>query len=218
VPRDGTEHRSARRRTQEQPATVRDAARAAHLVNPRRRHLLAHLAEPTSAAGLARKLGQPRQRLTYHLRALESAGLIECVSRRRKGNCVERLMRVTARAFVISPEASGSLGASAPAAPDRLSAAAQLQAAARTIEEVAALDARAAKDGKRLAALTLDTAIRFANATARREFTDELTEAIKRIAARYHDDQAPAGRTFRLVVCAHPKAAAPPATPSPSEE
>jgi len=196
-------------------ATVRDADRAAHLVNPRRGPLLAHLTEPTSAAGLARKLGLPRQRLTYHLRALERAGLIECVSRRRKGNCVERLMRVTARAFVISPEASGSIGA-ATAATDRLSAAAQLQVAARTIEEVAALDARATRDGRRLATLTLDTVIRFATPADRLAFTEEITDAIARLAARYNDARARGGRTFRLVVCAHPTAATP-ATAAPEK-
>jgi DNA-binding transcriptional ArsR family regulator len=190
-------------------STLRDADRAAHLVNPRRGPLLAHLTEPTSAAGLARKLGLSRQRLTYHLRALERAGLIECVSRRRKGNCVERLMRVTARAFVISPEATGSIGATAPA-PDRLSAAAQLQAAARTIQEVAALDARATRDGKRLATLTLDTVIRFATPADRLAFTEEITDTIARLAARYHNALARDGRTFRLVVCAHPTAAAVP--------
>jgi DNA-binding transcriptional ArsR family regulator len=196
-------------------ATVRDARQATHLVNPRRGPLLAHLTEPTSAAALARKLGVPRQRLTYHLRALERAGLIECVEQRQHGNCVERLMRVTAQAFVISPEASGSVNT--PVLTDRLSAIAQLQAAARTIQEVAALDGRASREGKRLATLTLDTVIRFASAAARRDFTDELTGAIARIAARYHDDHAPAGRAFRLVVCAHPTAATVPANPSAQE-
>jgi len=61
-------------------------------------------------AGLARKLGLPRQRLNYHLRALEDAGLVELVEERRKGNCFERLLRATARSFVISPEALGVLG------------------------------------------------------------------------------------------------------------
>jgi DNA-binding transcriptional ArsR family regulator len=191
-------------------ATVRDADRAAHLVNPRRGPLLAHLGEPTSAAALARKLGLPRQRLTYHLRELERAGLIECVSRQRKGNCVERLMRVTARAFVISPEASGALGAAT--ASDRLSAAAQLQAAARTIQEVAALEARATREGKRLATLTLDTVIRFANPGDRRAFTEEITDTIARLTARYHHAEARGGRSFRLVICAHPTADVPTAT------
>jgi hypothetical protein len=56
--------------------TVRDARRATHLVNPRRGPLLAHIAEPTSAAALAHKLGLPRQRLTYHLRALDHFAML----------------------------------------------------------------------------------------------------------------------------------------------
>jgi hypothetical protein len=93
----------------------------------------------------------------------------------------------------------------------------QLQAAARTIEEVAGLEAKATREGKRLATLTLDTVIRFASAAARRDFTEELTAAIARIAGRYHDQRAPGGRTFRLVVCAHPTTATPPAD-QPAEE
>ena len=83
---------------------------AATALRGTRRTLLAALAEPDSAAGLARRLGLPRQRLNYHLRALEKAGLLECVEERRKGNCTERILRATARSFVISPDALGSFG------------------------------------------------------------------------------------------------------------
>jgi len=120
-------------------------------------------------------------------------------------------MRVTARAFVISPEVLGGLGTSREAVEDRFSAAAQLDAAARTIETVAALQARADAEGKRLATLTIDTAVRFANASARAEFTEELTRAITRLVAKYQDDKAPRGRTFRVLLCAHPAAPQEPA-------
>ncbi|MGE3525529.1 MAG: winged helix-turn-helix domain-containing protein, partial [Gemmatimonadales bacterium] len=72
-------------------ATVRDSAQAAMLMDPVRRNLVIHLAEPDSAAWLSRRLGIPRQRLNYHLRELERVGVLECVGERRKGNCVERL-------------------------------------------------------------------------------------------------------------------------------
>src|SRR5262249_19161268 len=118
---------------------VRGPDRAAVLLKPASRELLAHLAEPESAAGLARRIGLPRQRINYHLRELERGGFVECVAERRVGNCTERLVRATARAFVISPEALGAIGTATEAAPDRLSAQYLLAAAARTLREVGSL-------------------------------------------------------------------------------
>ena len=57
---------------------------AAALLRPMRRLVLEHLKEPESAAGLARRLDIPRQRLNYHLRELEKQGLVECVEERRR--------------------------------------------------------------------------------------------------------------------------------------
>ena len=65
---------------------------AAALLNPLRMRILALLREPDSAAGVARRLELPRQRVTYHVRALEDSGLLRNVGERRKGNCVEKLM------------------------------------------------------------------------------------------------------------------------------
>lgn len=191
-------------------ATVRDPAQAAMLMDPVRRDLVVHLAEPDSAAGLSRRLGIPRQRLNYHLRELERVGVLECVGERRKGNCVERLMRATARAYVVSPETLGALGSSPEAAADRFSALALVHASATTIRTVAALDARARREGKRLATLSLESEIRFAGPEARAAFTEELTGQIARLVAKYHDDAAPAGRRFRLTVAAHPSPENPP--------
>ncbi|KAB2955835.1 MAG: winged helix-turn-helix transcriptional regulator, partial [Thermoanaerobaculia bacterium] len=83
-----------------------------------RQDLLSALQDgPATAAGLARRLGLPRQRVNYHLRELEKAGLVELVEERRRGNCVERLVRATARAFLLGPEALGAQAAD-PAALD----------------------------------------------------------------------------------------------------
>ena len=98
---------------------------------------LAHLKDPDSASGLARRLRLPRQRVNYHLKVLETAGLVELVEERRKGNCLERVVRATARAFVISPEALGELGPTAETAADRLSGAYLIAAAGRAIRDVA---------------------------------------------------------------------------------
>lgn len=183
---------------------VRGAHQARVLLGHNRRQLLDALAEPDSAAGLARRLSLPRQRLNYHLKLLEREGLVELVETRRKGNCTERLMRATARAFVISPEALGGPDLATPASGDRASVGALVGAAADAIRRVASLDARARSAGKRLATLTLDSEIRFASAEARARFTDELLALTGRLAAKYHDETARGGRRFRLLTLVHP--------------
>jgi DNA-binding transcriptional ArsR family regulator len=183
---------------------VRSPESAAALLDPARRQLLAHLKEPDSASGLARRLRLPRQRINYHLKVLEGAGLVELVEERRKGNCLERVVRATARAFIISPEALGELGPSPDLAADRLSSAYLVAAAGRAISDVAVLEDKARREGKRLATLTLEADVRFASAEARARFADELTEAVARLAARYHDERAPGGRRFRLLAAVHP--------------
>ncbi|MCA8947892.1 MAG: helix-turn-helix domain-containing protein, partial [Planctomycetes bacterium] len=50
---------------------IEDPAAAAVALEPGRGQLLAALAEPASAAVLAQRLGKPRQKVNYHLRALE---------------------------------------------------------------------------------------------------------------------------------------------------
>jgi hypothetical protein len=69
---------------------------------------------------------------------------------------------------------------------------------------VAALESRARKEGKRVATLTLEADVRFADAESRARFAEELSEALARIAAKYHDDRAPGGRRFRLLAAVHP--------------
>lgn len=183
---------------------IRAADRAATLLQPMRRLVLEHLKEPQSAASLARHLNIPRQRLNYHLRELERQGLVACVEERRRGNCTERMLKATARAFVITPEALGVLGESAEGDVDRFSAGYLTSAAARTLRDMAELSHRAAAEGRRLATLTLETEIRFASTASRAAFADDLADAVARLAAKYHNESAPAARRFRLVTMVHP--------------
>ena len=170
--------------------------------------MLGALVNPDSASGLARRLDLPRQRLNYHLRELERVGLVELIDERRRGNCIERVVRATARAYVISPEVLGSLGHS-PNSPDdardRFSAMHLVQVAARTIREVSDLLTRAKASGKRLATLTLDMRIRFATPTTRARFAQELTASVVALVERYHDDETPGGRECRFIAAAYEK-------------
>lgn len=196
-------------------AVLSEPAQAAALLHPVRRRLLAELDQPDSAAGLARRLGLPRQRINYHLRELEKDGLVEPVEERRRGNCVERLVRATARGWVISPAALGPLAADPATVEDRHSSAWLVALAARALREVAALRDAAAQAGRPLPTLGLETEVRFATAADRAAFTAELVQRTAELVARYHTDTAPGGRRFRLIVGGWP---APAPGPAPEEE
>ena len=55
-------------------AIIEDAAVAEVTLDPVRARLLAELAQPGSASSLAPRLGLSRQKVNYHLRALEATG------------------------------------------------------------------------------------------------------------------------------------------------
>lgn len=179
-------------------------AAAAVALDPLRSRLLAELSEPASAAALAERTGIARQKVNYHLRTLEAHGLLEVAEKRKWGGLTERLMVATAASYVVSPSALGPVAADPGRTADRLSASYLIALAARIVREVSGLLRRARETGKRMATLSLDAEVRFRSAAERAEFTGELAAAVARLVARYHDAEAPGGRSHRLVVVAHP--------------
>ncbi len=174
------------------------------LLDPLRLRLIEGLRQPDSAAGLARRLRLPRQRVNYHLRELEKQRLVELVGRKRRGNCTARIVRATAQAYVISPAALGGAAADPAAVRDRFSAAYLVAVTARTLRDVGELDQHADKAGRRLATLTLEADVRFASRDARAGFAKELAGSLARLASKYHDAQSPGGRSFRFVLAGYP--------------
>lgn len=183
---------------------VSDGSAASAMLHPTRLRILGALAEPDSAAGLARRLGVPRQRLGYHLRQLEAAGLVVFVEERRRGNCTERVMRASAAAYIVDPAVLGPVAADPGRVGDRMSATYLVSVLARGVRELARLRRLATGKGKRLATLTIDTEIAFGSAAAQAEFADELAETINDLVARHHDAGSPRRRRFRLVVASYP--------------
>ena len=183
---------------------IDDPAAATVALEPVRSRLLAELAAPASAATLAGRLGIPRQKINYHLRALEAHGLVEVAEKRQWGGLTERLLVATAASYIVSPGALGPVAADPDREADRLSASYLIALAARIVREVGALLRRSREIGKRLPTLSLDAEVRFRSAADRAAFTDELAKAVTTLVARYHDESAPGGRAHRLVVVAHP--------------
>ena len=197
---------------------IDDPAAAAVAIEPARARLLAELAQPASASALAVRLGLPRQKVNYHLRTLEKHGLLREAETKRWGGITERRMVATAQSYLVSSAALGPAAASPERTADRLSASYLLALAARVVREVGALVRKATKVNQRLATLSIDTDIRFANAEQRAAFSQELAAAVAGLAARYHEPSAAGGRWHRLVVVAHPTAGGPETVNPPAAE
>ena len=191
-------------------ATRSATAPASSSANAARSAAEANRTSPSSAnvasrcRALAARVGLSRQKVNYHLRALERHGLVELVEERRRGNFTERVLRATAASYVISPAALSAVEPDPGRAPDRVSAAWLLAVASRLVRDVGELIGGAARARQRVATFALDGEVRFASAADRAAFAEALAGAVADLVARYHDPGAPRGRDHRLVVALHP--------------
>jgi DNA-binding transcriptional ArsR family regulator len=203
---------------------IEDPAAAEASLDPIRTRILRELAEPGSATQLAARVGLPRQKVNYHLKALERHGLVELVEERRRGNVTERILRATAASYLISPAALASVAPDPHRFSDRFSAFWLLALAARMVQEMGQLIAGAGAARQKLATFAIDGEITFRSAADRAAFAEELGVAVTRLVDKYHDGgrdlpadppagspagRRPEGRKHRLVVALHPALKAP---------
>ena len=158
---------------------------------PLRRAVLEQLREPLSATEVAARLGESRQRINYHVRALERGGLVELVENRPRRGCVERVVRATADAVVVEPAVVGSVGSQ-----DRFAADALLAGGARMVRDVAAARAAATARGQRLLTFAIEAEIGFSQPSDLERFTDALAERIAELAEEF----GPGERRYRVLI------------------
>jgi DNA-binding transcriptional ArsR family regulator len=183
-------------------AMVSDARKARAALTPLRRKLLERLRRPGSAASLAAELELPRQKLGYHLRVLEEAGLVKLVEERQRRGFVERVLLACADTFVIDPALMQVAERRAGAAQDRFASDHLVQTAGHVMRDVARMREAADREGKRLLTLTIEAEVAFATPAEFDTFTEELSAAVAALAQKYAT--AARGRRYRLVAAAHP--------------
>lgn len=182
---------------------VNDPRQAAMLAAPIRQQILERLAEPGSASTIARALGLARQNVAYHVRELEKHGFVQLVREEQRRGCTERIVRRTAQYLVASPKVLAP-GMDPRKLKDKFSSSYLIALASRMAQEVGEAQAIAERAGKPLPTLSTDVEIRLRSPGDREAFAEELIEAVARLAAKYHDETHPDGRTYRVVVGAHP--------------
>ena len=182
--------------------SIRNAQGLQALCHPTRVELLEALHEPASAAAVARQIGQPRQRVNYHLKALEEAGLVEPVERRPNGNFIETLYRSVARSFVIAPEVAWKDGRRLETLRAQHSLETLVALGERLQRDAVELLDRAAFDGEEIASAAVSAETHFASPEDRAAFMRAFLESTKALLDEYG---AKEGAAYRVVLTAHPQ-------------
>ena len=190
------------REPQPRIGTIRSAEALQALSHPTRIQILDAVREPESAAGVARRLGQPRQRIHYHLKALEEALLVEPVGKRQHGNFIETLYRSTARSFVISPEVTWSDTRRLETLKSQHSLETLVAFGERLQCDAAELLDRASFDDEEIPSAAVSAELHFAGEAERAAFMREYLETLKALIERYESNS---GDAYRVVLAVHPR-------------
>lgn len=186
------------------PLKIIDEEKAAQaLLDPPRRELAAALREPQSAAGLAERFGLPRQRVNYHLRALEDLGLLELAGTRKRRNCTERLLQLSAEAFCIDPGLLEDLGRSPRPVSDRFDVNTILLRLMGALRDVLAARRSAERERDKLVTLAVEADLAFESRAQEEAFLLDLQRFIKDRSERHPRDGGE--RRLRLLAAAFQK-------------
>jgi DNA-binding transcriptional ArsR family regulator len=181
---------------------LEDPAAIACATHPVRAAILESLRSPSTAAAVARIIGQTRQNVTYHIRELERAGLVRHVGERHAGTFIEQLYQAVATTFVISARSTwADPQARAQALADEASLGELFEAGERLQRDTAALLDRAVFDGQHIPSASVTTDVRFADEASREGFLHEYVIALTALTRKYaHREGAP----YRLLLAAYP--------------
>lgn len=177
------------------------------LTHPTRLRMLDMLRDADSAAGVARAIGEPRQKINYHLKELEAAGLVRAVGERRKGNMMEQLYQATANTFLVSPRIAWSGNARPAALQAQASLAALVELGERVQRDAAELLDRAAFEGEQIPSASVEVDVAFADTEARSAFLTEYLEALGPLLKKYAVARH-LGAPFKLALAVYPDPAA----------
>jgi DNA-binding transcriptional ArsR family regulator len=192
---------------------IEDLDQAMTLLKPQRLDILRRLDEPRTCPELADFFDESAQKIYYHVKALENAGLVQKVEERRVRGAVEGYYCAVARSYWLAPKLIGQIG-SARQSRDQASLRVLLGLAEEVIEDTGKLGS-ASTLGSEVPSLSLSAHIYLPDAQRRGDFLREVQTTFQQLAQKYGlpeddiivtDDQG-----FRLVLMCYPKLDSPPA-------
>jgi DNA-binding transcriptional ArsR family regulator len=181
---------------------------AATLLHPLRMDLLQRMDEPRTCPELAEIFDTTPQKIYYHVKALQNAGLIEKVEERRVRGAVEGYYQAKARSYWLAPHLVGQIGGGR-AAQDQTSLRFLLNLAEEVHDDIGRLGQKS-EAGSNVPSLGMSAHIYLPDGERRAEFLNDVQETFQALATKYGipPDEMDAdliGRAFRLILACYPK-------------
>ncbi|XOK63575.1 ArsR/SmtB family transcription factor [Paenibacillus elgii] len=184
---------------------IESPEQAMALLNPLRADIAARLASPASAAEVARAIGEAPQRINYHLKALEKAGLVRRVGTRQVRNLVEVLYQAVAKTFILSDQ----LGMK-PETVRRLKDQGSLSHLVQTAERIkqdALLLMEHSDEGQDIPSASLQFQVSLRDAEERHAFVEEYAALVRQLTAKYRKpaNEAEPADPYQVVLAVYPQ-------------
>lgn len=190
---------------------IEDLEQAVTLLKPQRLEILRRLDEARTCPELADFFDETPQRIYYHVKALESAGLVAKVAERRVRGAVEGYYQAAARSYWLSPRLVGQVGGVRQSR-DQASLRVLLSLAEEVIEDTGRLGS-VSEQGAEVSSLSLSAHIHLPDARRRGEFLREVRDIFQELARKYGLPEENIAVTdeqgFRLVLMCYPRAPTP---------
>ncbi len=180
---------------------------ATSLLKPFRIEILRQMDEAITCPELADYFDESPQKIYYHVKALEKAGLVEKVKEKRVRGAVEGYYQARARSYWLAPHLVGKVG-DMPLSRDEKSLQVLLNLAEDVHDDIGKL-ANHAQAGTDVPSLSLSAQIYLPDAQRRTEFLEEVAIVFQSLARKYGTPPIDAtyenDEGYRLILACYPK-------------
>lgn len=186
---------------------IEELAQAVSLLKPVRIEILRQMEEPCTCPELADYFDESPQKIYYHVKALQKAGLVEKVNEKRVRGAIEGYYQAKARSYWLAPHLVGKVGET-PLSNDQKSLQVLLHLAEDVHDDIGKL-ANQAEVGEDVPSLSLSAHIHLPNGDRRTEFLEEVAILFQSLARKYGTPPMDAvlenDEGYRLVLACYPK-------------
>jgi len=182
---------------------VTDAEQLMMIRNPFKLQILQYLNEPHSASEVAKFCGESPQKMNYHFKKLENAGLIWKVGTRSVRNLVEVLYESVAEQYVVT-EQTGIQSDLVQQLKDQ-GPLMHLYDLSEQIKKDTVELLNHVEDAVHVPSAALDFQVQFANEEERKAFLDEYIELVHGLVSKYQAEHTTETPRFKAVLAVYPE-------------